>query len=169
MIKLNFLSALASSFKVPLAFFLLLLKIIQFLSSYLCILCLVILWLDSLRGSLYKATTLWPSSPPPPFVKFLFSLPSFLFNPFKVFQIVALTLMQPLPALGLNRFKQISKGWFYQFNCCFPSKINFDFLHPFTNISGYLDQVFRFIFSHRRMTFLLKIIVAEKNYFSSNA
>ena len=48
---------------------------------------------------------------------------------FKVFEIVSLTLTQPLPALirptNLPWFKQISKGWFYQFNCCFLSKINF--------------------------------------------
>ena len=61
----------------------------------------------------------------------LFSVPS----PFQVFQTVppSPTLTQPScpnrtnePSRHIiNRFKQISKGWFYQFNCRFLSKINF--------------------------------------------
>ena len=54
----------------------------------------------------------------------IFSVPS----PFKVFYTVSPNLMQPHPALirptNLPWFQQISKGWFYQFNCCFLSKIN---------------------------------------------
>ena len=47
----------------------------------------------------------------------------------------------------------------------------FDFLNPFTNTSGYLNlwDIFRFIFRQLRMTFFHKIMVAEKNNFSSNA
>ena len=57
-------------------------------------------------------------------------LPLFSVPPtFKVFQTVSPTLMQPPTALiqptNLSWFKQISKGQFYQFNCCFLSKINF--------------------------------------------
>ena len=46
-----------------------------------------------------------------------------------------------------------------------------DFLNPFTNISGYLIlwDIFRFIFRELRMTFVHKIMVAEKNNFSANA
>ena len=48
---------------------------------------------------------------------------------FKVFEIVSLTLTQPLPALirptNLPWFKQISKGRFYKFTCRFLLKINF--------------------------------------------
>ena len=47
----------------------------------------------------------------------------------------------------------------------------FDFLNPITNISGYLNlwDIFRLIFRQLRMTFFHKIMVAEKNNFSSNA
>ena len=48
---------------------------------------------------------------------------------FKVFYRVPPTLTQPPAALirptNLPWFKQISKGWFYQFNCRFLSKMNF--------------------------------------------
>ena len=49
----------------------------------------------------------------------------------------------------INRFKQISKGWLYQFNHRFLKKPRiFNFLNLLTNISGYLDSwdIFRFIF-----------------------
>ena len=58
------------------------------------------------------------------------------------------------PSLHLiNGFKQISKRWFYQFNCRFPSKIDFWFFKSFINISGYLSlkDFFRFILRQLRM------------------
>ena len=66
-------------------------------------------------------------SPPPPFLKSLFPLSSFLFlSLFKYFrqfplpQATLLPYSTNQPSLHIiNRFKQISKGWFYQFNCCF--------------------------------------------------
>ena len=73
---------------------------------------------------------------PPP----LFSFPL----PFKVFQTVPSTLTQLPHALTRPNdrlwFKQISKGEFYQFNCCFISKINFNLINPFTNrFMGYFQ------------------------------
>ena len=46
----------------------------------------------------------------------------------------------------------------------------FDCLNPFTNISDYLNlwNIFRLSFRQLRMTSFDKIMVAEKNYFSSN-
>ena len=73
---------------------------------------------------------------PPPFLKFLFSLPlCSVPPPFKVFQTVPPNLRQIPPALirltNLSWFKQISKELTYQFNCCFLSKINSNFLIPY--------------------------------------
>ena len=111
-----------------------------------------------------------------PFFKIFVSLTLFSVPPpFKVFQTVIPTLTQLPPALiqhtnlpyTITRFKQLSKGWFYQFNCRFLSKINFYFLNPFTNISGYLNlwDIFRFIFRQLRMNFFHKIMVAEEIIF----
>ena len=119
---------------------------------------------------LFKAPISWPSLLPllkifvaPP----LFPVPS----PFKVFSTVPYTFTQILSALTwpTNRswFKQISKGQIYQFNCCFLSKINFNLLNPFTNNLNLWD-IFRCIFRQLKKTFFHKIMVAEKNNFSSN-
>ena len=124
-----------------------------------------------------------PTSSPklPPFLKIFVSRPLFFVPPpFKVFQTVPPPHPHTNPSCPnlthqpsshiINVFKQISKGWFYQFNCRLLSKINFDFLNPITNVSGYLNlcDIFRFIFRQLSMTFFHKIIVAEKNSFSSN-
>ena len=76
---------------------------------------------------LFKTPTPWPSLSP--FLKSLFLLPSFLFHPllryFRQFPPPSrnpLCLLQPT---NLPWLKQISKRLFYQFNCCFLSKINF--------------------------------------------
>ena len=65
----------------------------------------------------------------PPFLKFLFPLPSFLFHSLLRYFTVPPTHTQPPPALirptNLLWFKQISKELFYQFNCRFLSKFNF--------------------------------------------
>ena len=83
-----------------------------------------------------------PASPPsflrhpsldparPPLFKIFVTPPFFSVSPsFKVFSTVPPTLTQLHPALirptNLPWFRQISKGWFYQFNCHFLSKINF--------------------------------------------
>ena len=75
---------------------------------------------------------------PPPFLKFLFSLPlCSVPPPFKVFQTVPPNLRQIPPALirltNLSWFKQISKGRIYHFSRHFLTKINFySLLNPFT-------------------------------------
>ena len=65
----------------------------------------------------------------PPFLKFLFPLPSFLFHSLLRYFTVPPTHTQPPPALirptNLLWFKQILKELFYQFNCRFLSKFNF--------------------------------------------
>ena len=63
---------------------------------------------------------------------------------------------------NLSWFKQISKGWIYQFNCRFLSKINFNLLNPFTNR---LWDIFRFILRQLRMTICHKIVVTKKIFF----
>ena len=118
----------------------------------------------------FKAPISWPSLLPllkifvaPP----LFPVPS----RFKVFSTVPRTFTQILSALiwppNCSWFKQISKGQIYQFNCCFLSKINFNLLNPFTNNLNLWD-IFRCIFRQLKKTFFHKIMVAEKNNFSSN-
>ena len=79
-----------------------------------------------------------PRLPPPPsprFFKSLFPVPSFSVpTPFQVISDSSLhsqaTPSSPNPTHQpsvhlINEFKQISKGWFYQINCRFLSKINF--------------------------------------------
>ena len=80
---------------------------------------------------LCKAPTLWPSLPPP-FSKFLYPLPYFLFHLlWKYFRQFPHPHTNPSctnptnQPTNLSWFKQISKGWIYQFNCRFLSKINF--------------------------------------------
>ena len=124
---------------------------------------------------LFKASTLWPT-----FTLFvnLFPLNSFLFHPLlRHFRLFLPTLTQPhnlthQPSLHIiNWFKQISKGWFYQSNCCFLSKANFGlFKSLYKHIRlFYLWDIFRFIFRQLRMTFFHMIMVTVKNNFSSNA
>ena len=83
--------------------------------------------------------------------------------------------------MGLNKYQ---KGDFNSSTDAFYQKSIFDFLSPFTNISGYfnLRDIFRFIFRQLivveknvrcifrqlRMAFFHKIMVAEKYNFSSN-
>ena len=105
--------------------------------------------------------------------------PLFSVSPsFKVFQTVS--LMHPPPALirqtklcctqltGLNKYQM---GDFNSTSAAFYQKSVFYFLIPFRNISNYFNlwDIFRFIFRQLRMTFLYKIMVAEKNIFSANA
>ena len=90
-------------------------------------------WMETIvhKGApvpLFKAPTPWPRLAP--FFKSLFPLPSFLFHPLlRYFRQFPPPAHKPLPPLirptNLPWFKQISKRWFYQFNCCFLSKINF--------------------------------------------
>ena len=72
-----------------------------------------------------------------PFFKNLFFLLSFLFHPLlryfdsSPYPHATPTCPNPIHQLSLhiiNGFKQISRGWLYQFNHCFTSKINFWFL-----------------------------------------
>ena len=75
---------------------------------------------------------------PPPIFKFLCPLPSFPFHPllryFRQFTPPSCkSVSQPFWPTNLSWFKQISKGWIYQFNCHFLSKTNFNLLNPFTN------------------------------------
>ena len=69
--------------------------------------------------------------------------------------------------MGLNKYQM---GDFTSSTVAFYQKSVFDFLNPFTKMSGYLNlwDVFRFIFRQLRMTFFHKIMVAKK-FFSSNA
>ena len=90
----------------------------------------------------------------------LFSVPL----PFKVFQTVSPTLTQPPHVLirhNNHPYRKLTGLNKYQ-------KSVFDFLNPFTNISGYFDlwDMVRFIFKQLRMTFFHKIMVAEKYKFS---
>ena len=111
---------------------------------------------------LFMTPTPWPSLFP--LFKIIVSSPIFSIPPpFKVFQ----TVPPPSPRRPpwfpnpthqpslhmINEFKQISKGWFYQFTCWYLSKINFNCLNPFTNISGYLDLWDIFMFIFRQLTF----------------
>ena len=68
----------------------------------------------------FKAPTPWPSLLPP-FKNLCFPSPLFCSNPSKGILDSSTTLLLPPPALiwptNLPWFKQISKGWFYQFNC----------------------------------------------------
>ena len=68
----------------------------------------------------------------------------------------------------LNKYPKVD---FTSSTVAFYQKSIFDFLNPFSNISGYLNlwDIFRFIFKQLRVTFFHKIILAEKNNFSSNA
>ena len=67
-----------------------------------------------------------------------------------------------------NRFKQISKGWFYQTTVAFHQKSILFFLISFTNILIY--GIFSGLFlDNLEWFFFLKIMVAEKNIFLSNA
>ena len=70
--------------------------------------------------------------------------------------------------MGFNKYQ---KGDFTSPTVTFCQKSIFDFLNTLTNISGYLNllNIFRFIFGQLRLTFFEKIMVAEKNNFSSNA
>ena len=88
-------------------------------------------WLEIVRKGV-------PIPPPPltqvdPLLKSLFPLS--VPPPFKVFWTVPPTLKQPPTAqirpTNLSWFKQISKGRFYQFNCHFLSKINFQYFKSF--------------------------------------
>ena len=87
---------------------------------------------------LFKASTLWPSLPPPLFLKSLFLHSSFLFHPLLRYfrQSSHPHIIKPPPSLiqptNLPWFRQISKRWFYLSNCCFLLKINFYSLNPFT-------------------------------------
>ena len=71
----------------------------------------------------------------PPVLKSCVSPPVFPVPPrFKVFQTVHPHAIPSCPNPTdqpslhiINRFKQISKGWFYQFNCHFLSKVSFLF------------------------------------------
>ena len=114
---------------------------------------------------------LHPACPTP--FKIRVSPPLFFVTPtFKLFQTVPPPHATPSspnsthqPSLQLiNGFKQISKGWFYQFNCHF---LIFDILNPFTNISGFLNLwvIFRFIFRQLRMIFFIKSWRQKKTIF----
>ena len=84
--------------------------------------------------------------------------------------------MQPAPVLiqptnqpiffGLNKYQ---KGDFTSSTVAFYQKSIFDFFF-FLNISGYLNlwDIFKFNFRQLRDTFFHKIMVAERNNFSSN-
>ena len=82
---------------------------------------------------LYKAPT--PCISLAPLFKNLWFLSPLFFPPsFRVFQTVSLpsrnSLLPWSEALTFvthNKFKQLSKGWFYQFICCCLSKVNFWF------------------------------------------
>ena len=110
----------------------------------------------------------------PPFLKSLCPLPSVLFQPPLRYFRQSPCPTQIFTALiwltNLSWFKQISKGQIYQLSCHFLSKINFNLSNPSTDI-GYFNlwDIFRFIFRQLRMTFFHKIMLAEKNNFSSNA
>ena len=111
------------------------------------------------------------------FSKSLFPFPSFPIQPpFKSFQTVPPTLTQ-YPNSTHQPSLHIMKGLYKYQNGDFTSSIVafyqesiLDFLNPFTNISGYLNlwDIFRFIFRELRMTYVHKIMVAEKNNFSAN-
>ena len=75
-----------------------------------------------------------------------------------------------LPYTQLTALNKYEKGDFTSSTVAFYQKSIFDFLNPFANISGYLNlwDIFRFIFRQLRMTFFHKIMVTEKNSFSSN-
>ena len=104
---------------------------------------------------LFKAPTPWHSLPS--FLKYLCSLPSFLFHPSSISRYFFRhspphpTIMQIPPALtwptNLSWFKKISKGWIYQFNCCFLSKVNFNLLNSVTPQIGFLNLMEYRIFS----------------------
>ena len=70
--------------------------------------------------------------------------------------------------MGLKYYQKCD---FTSSTIAFYQKSIFEFLNPFTNISGYLNlwDIFRFIFRKLKMTFFHKIMVAEKKDFSSNA
>ena len=71
--------------------------------------------------------------------------------------------------MGLNKYQN---GDFTSSPVAIYQKSIFKHLNTSTNISaGYLNLwgIFRFIFRQLRMTFFHKIMVAEKNNFSSNA
>ena len=120
---------------------------------------------------IFKSHIAWPSLSS--FVKSLCPFPSVLFHPLLGILDSSLTLKQISAALiwptNLFRFKQISKGQIYQFNCHFLLKISFNLLNPFTSV-GYLNwwDIFRLIFKQLRTTFFHKVMVTEKNNFSSN-
>ena len=113
---------------------------------------------------------------PPRILKSLFLLPSVLFHPLKVFQTIPPTFTQTPPALtwctnlpykyimGLNKYQ---KGGFTSSTVAFYQKSVFDFLNPFTNISGCLIlwDIFRFIFRQTRITFFIKLWRQQKKFF----
>ena len=118
-----------------------------------------------------------------PFLKALLPLPFFLFHPilryFRQFPHPHATPFFPNPTHQpslhiINGFKQISKGWFCQFNCRFLSKINFWFfkslykyiIYQVNLIYGILSSSF---LDNLEWLFFHKTIVAEKSNFSSNA
>ena len=100
----------------------------------------------------------------PPFLKSLFPLPSFLFQPllryFRQFPPLSRNHLLPpnpthQPTLHkINGFKQISKEWF---------------LNPYTNISGYLKlwDIFTFIFRQLRTTFFIKLWWQKKFFLNT--
>ena len=86
-----------------------------------------------------------PLPPPnPPFFKSLFPLPSFLFYPLLRYFRQSPPHLHATPSYPnliyqpslhtMNGFKQISEGWFYQFNCRFLSKIKFWFFKSLLEI-----------------------------------
>ena len=91
----------------------------------------------------FKSHTPWPRSP---LFKIFVSLPLFSVPPpikvIKSFPHPYATPSYPNPTNHpslhiINKFEQISKGWFYQFNCRFQSKINF--LNKRSNKTGASD------------------------------
>ena len=118
--------------------------------------------------------------------------PSFLRHPpldsacphFKIFVSPLLTYLRQFPLPATPSFPNLDtptipthnqwvyqKGDFSSSTVAFYQKSVFHFLNSSTNISGYLNlwDIFRFIFRGLRMIFFHKIMVTEKNNFSSNA
>ena len=106
------------------------------------------------RSSAFKSISLRPivrkTVPAQPFVRHP-PLPLFCFPPpVTVFQTVGSRLPNGTPSCP-NPKKQPSlnqKGYFISSTVAFYQKSIFNFLNPFTNISGYLNlsDIFRFIF-----------------------
>ena len=66
--------------------------------------------------------------------------------------------------MGLNKYQ---RGDFTSSTVAFYQKLIFDFLNPFTNISGYLtlSDIFRFIFRKLRITFFFIKLRWQKKIF----